>query len=399
MSSVAVCCLSWWLGAASQAAGSLEFKDAVALDGRSTLQFRAIEFRTTPPKPLEGDLAPGEGVQYGLLPVGPNPETSLAIVWLPRAASGRELWLDADGDGRLVSAERHALSGRELELPARIMVQLEPEAMHVERTVVFRRASLGDGLRYAVRGFVQGSIEFGGRAHATVLIDGNANGCFNTVGQDRLWIDLNDDGRFEALTEQFPLGKPLRHEGQTYVVRSDPLASSVVASPRSAEQGKLCLTLADKQSQNEKAEISAQLLSDLGELVAIDQLDSEVDVPTGEYHVSSLQLEMPDAAGEIWSYSFYEDKAPQHRVRTGQRTQITLLPDLLMQVTLERQGGKIRPGDNVTITPRLSASDGLILRSCQVGQNQDFRQAEAGAEILLLSLDGKLISRGVSGFS
>jgi hypothetical protein len=157
--------------------------------------------------------------------------------------------------------------------------------------------------------------------------------------------------------------------------------------------------LADKQSQNEKAEISAQLLSDLGELVAIDQLDSEVDVPTGEYHVSSLQLEMPDAAGEIWSYSFYEDKAPQHRVRTGQRTQITLLPDLLMQVTLERQGGKIRPGDNVTITPRLSASDGLILRSCQVGQNQDFRQAEAGAEILLLSLDGKLISRGVSGFS
>lgn len=243
--------------------------------------------------------------------------------------------------------------------------------------------------------FVQGRIEFGGRPHATVLIDGNANGCFNTVGQDRLWIDLNDDGRFDSITEQFPLGKPLRHEGQTYVVRANPLASSVLASLRSAEQGKLCLVLADKQN----AKISAQLLSDLGELVAIDQLGSGVDVPTGEYRVSSLQLEMPDAAGETWSYSFYEDKGPQHRVQTGQRTQIVLLPGLLMKVTLERQSGKIRPGDNVTITPRLSASDGLVLSSCKVGKNQDFCQAEGAAEILLFSLDGKVISRGVSGFS
>jgi hypothetical protein len=399
MSSVAVCCLGLWLGAASQAAGSLEFKDAAALDGRSVLQFRAIEFRTTPAKPLEGDLAFGEGAQHGLLPVGLGPETGLAIVWLPHAARGPELWLDADGDGRLTSVERHALSGRELELPARITVQLEPEAVQVERTLVFRRASLGDGLRYAVRGYAQGSIEIGGRPHATVLIDGNADGCFNTVGQDRLWIDLDHDGRFDAITEQFPLGKPLRHEGQTYVVRSDPLASSVVASLRSAEQGKLCLTLAARPDGNEKVRISAQLLSDLGELVAIDQLDSETDVPTGEYHVSSLQLEMPDAAGETWLYSFYKDKGPQHRVQTGQRTQIVLLPDLMMHVTLARQVGKIRPGDNVTITPRLSASDGLVLRSCKVGKIPGLPPSRTAAEILLLSLDGRPISRGVSGFS
>ena len=169
----------------------------------------------------------------------------------------------------------------------------------------------------------------------------------------------------------------------------------MLASLRSAEQGKLCLMLADKQN----AKISAQLLSDLGELVAIDQLGSDVDVPTGEYRVSSLQIEMPDAAGESWSYSFYEDKGPQHRVQAGQRTQIGLLPDLIMKVTLERQAGKIRPGDNVTITPRLSASDGLVLSSCKVGKNQDVRQAEGAAEILLFSLDGKTISRGLSGFS
>jgi hypothetical protein len=80
MSSAAVYCLSLWLGAASQAAGPLEFKDAATLDGRSVLQYRAIEFRTVPAKPLEGDVAPREGVQYNQLPVGPNPETAPAIV-------------------------------------------------------------------------------------------------------------------------------------------------------------------------------------------------------------------------------------------------------------------------------------------------------------------------------
>lgn len=394
MSSVAVYCLSLWLSAAAQPAG-LEFQDAAELDGRSVLPFRAIEFRTTPAKPLAGDTVPAEGAQHGLLPVGPHPDTALAIVWLPQAPGGPELWLDADGDARLTNAERHSWPGRELELPARITVQVEPAVVPVERTVIFRRASLGDGLRYAVRGFARGSIEFGGRPHATILIDGNANGCFNTVGQDRIWIDLNGDGRFDSLTEQFPLGKPLRHAGQTYVVRSDPLASAVVASPRSAAQGTLTLTLAGQRS----AKLSAHLLSDLGELVAIDQLDCDVDVPTGEYRVSSLQLELPDAAGETWSYSFYEDKGPQHRVQAGQRTQIVLLPDLSMKVTLDRQGVQIRPGDNVTITPRLSASDGLVLSSCKVGKGQDFRQAEAAAEIRLMSLDGRVISRGVSGFS
>jgi hypothetical protein len=394
MSSVAVYCLSIWLSAASPPAG-LEFKDAAELEGRAVLQFRAIEFRTAPAKPLDFDGVPGEGARHGLLPVGPSPDTALAIVWLPQAPSGPELWLDADGDGRLTSVERHAWSGRELELPARITVQIEPARVQVERTVIFRRASLGDGLRYAVRGFAQGSVEIGGRPYAVVLIDGNANGCFNTVGQDRIWLDLNGDGRFDSLTEQFPLGKPLRHKGETYVVRSDALASAVLASLRSAEQGKLCLMLAGAPN----AKISAQLLSDLGELVAIEQLDHEVDVPTGEYRVSSLQVEMPDAAGETWSYSFYQDKSPQHRVQTGQRTQVVLLPDLSMKVTLERQAGQIRPGDNVTITPRLSASDGLVLSSCKAGKNQDVRQAEAAAEILLFSLDGRVISRGISGFS
>jgi hypothetical protein len=395
MSSLAVFCLGLWLGAAAETTGALEFKDAGVFDGRSVLQSRAIEFRQTPAKPLAIDRAVLEGAQYGLLPVGPTPETALAVVWLPKLPGGPELWLDADGDGRLAPAERHVFSGRELERPARITVQLQPEAKQVERTIVFRRSSLGDGLRYAVRGFVQGRIVIGGHLHAMLLIDGNADGCFNSVGHDRVCVDLDDDGRFDPITEQFPLGKPLPLGGQVYVIRSDPLATHVVAGLRSAEQGKLSLSLAGRQP----GKMLAHLLSDLGELVTIDKLDQPVNVPTGTYFVSSLDLELTDAAGETWSYAFSKDKGEQHTVTAGQQTSVVLLRALAMQVGFERNSGRIRPGDNVTITPRLTAGDGLVLSRCQVGKDQDFRPAEASAEILLLSRDGQMISRGVTGFS
>lgn len=395
MSSFTVCFVSLWLGAAPGTAGPLEFKDAAAVDGRSVLQYRAIEFRASPAKPLEGDFSSREGVQYGVLPVGPNPQTALAIMWLPKAPGGPELWLDADGDGRLTKAERQTFSGDQIELPAGIAVQLEPTVKKVDRTIVFRRSRLGSGLRYAVRGFTQGRIELGGRSRAAVLIDGNADGCLNTVGQDRLWIDLDDNGRFDPITEQFPLGKPLQIGGQAYVIRSDVLGTSVVAGLRSAEQGKVSLSLASKQ----QAKISAQLLSDLGELVTIDQLDKPVDVPTGTYHISSLELELADAAGETWSYTFYEDKGQEHVVQTGRQTSVVLLADLAMNVSVERTSGTIRPGDNVTITPKLTAAGGLICSSCKVGSNQSFRAAEASAEILLLSRESKTISRGLTGFS
>ena len=123
--------------------------------------------------------------------------------------------------------ERRVMPGRDLQIATTITVQLEPQPMRVQRTLLFRRSTLGEGLRYAVRGFAQGTLALGGTKYRVLLIDGNADGCFDTVGQDRVWIDLNGDGQFDPLTEQFPLGKPIVKDGNVYVIRSDPLASAV----------------------------------------------------------------------------------------------------------------------------------------------------------------------------
>jgi len=380
-------------------AAALEFRDSATFEGRAVSQYRAIEFRDTPVRPLTGDFKPTPGALYGLVPVGPRPETALAVVWCPKASAGAELWLDANGDGRLWADERHGMPGRDLEIAATITVQLEPTPKRVQRTLLFRRSTLGEGLRYAVRGFAQGTLALGGTKHRAVLIDGNADGCFDTVGQDRVWIDLNGDGQFDPLTEQFPLGKPIVKDGEVCVIRSDPLASAVRASPRSAAQGRLRLTLAGRPGPGAKA--SVELISDLGELVLIDRLDQPAAVPVGEYRISWLKLEMSDSSGQPWTYSFHEDKAKSHAVRTGQETTIAMLGALAMKVVSDsqRSDSKPKPGETVVISPRLVADECLYLSACTVGAESAARSAEGTAEILLLSPDGKTINRGITGFS
>jgi hypothetical protein len=378
---------------------AMEFKDSATFEGRAVAQYRTIELRDTPVRPLFGEFKPSPGALYGLVPVGPKPETALAIVWCPKAPGGPELWLDANGDGRLSADERHAMPGRDLEIAATITVQLEPKPERVRRTLMFRRSTLGEGLRYAVRGFAQGTLTLGATKHRVLLIDGNADGCFDTVGQDRVWIDLNGDGQFDPLTEQFPLGKPIIKGGETYVIRSNPLARVVRASPRSAAQGRLRLTLPTHPGPGAKA--SVELISDLGEMVLIDRLDQPTAVPVGEYRISWLKLEMTDASGQPWTYSFHQDKAKSHAVRTGEETMLAMLDRLEMNVTTDSRGSnsKPQPGETVVISPRLIADECLYLSACTVGAAGDARAAEGSAEVFLLSSDGKIINRGITGFS
>jgi hypothetical protein len=376
---------------------AFEFKDAATFENRSVLQYRAIEFRDSPVRPLGEERKFGAGARYGMVPVGPKPETALTIVWRPTAPGGPEVWLDANGDGKLTDDERHVMSGRDLEIPATITVQLEPKPVKVRRTLLFRRSALGDGLRYAVRGYMQGQLNLGGMKYAALLVDGNADGCFNTVGQDRVWIDLNRDGHFDPLIEQFPLGKPIIHNHEVYVVRCDASASAVVANLRSADQGKVRIALARKLGL--PAKLSAELVSDLGELVSIDKLDEPFPLPVGDYRLLALKIETRDANGQTWTYNFYEEKAKTYTVRANRETAIAAMGQIEMNVSLSVENGKVSPGQTISIQPKLIADQSLYLASCTLGTDAESRRAEGNAEIALLAPDGKVANRGLTGFS
>ncbi|MBN1908315.1 MAG: hypothetical protein JW818_01125 [Pirellulales bacterium] len=376
---------------------AFEFKDSTAYEGRSVQQYRVIEFRNKPVRPLGTEHKFGAGTRYGVVLVGPRPENALNVVWAPKAQGGPELWLDADGDGRLADDERHVMTDRELQIPAAIAVQTGPKPRKVQRTLLLRRSSVGDGLRFTVRGYMQGHLDLGGAKLAALLVDGNANGCFDTVGRDRVWIDLNQDGRFDPLVEQYPLGKPITRDRDVYVVRSDVEASAVVANLRSVGQGKLRLTLAKKTSP--KTKVTAELVNDLGELVVIDQLDKATPVPFGQYRLSSLKLEVPDSNGKTWTYDFYSRRTRNYSVPTGQEATVTLLKQVAMRVSLEMEGPQATPGQTISIEPALVADKSLWLSGCTIENGARSEQAEGNAEILLLSPDGEVVNRGVSGFS
>jgi hypothetical protein len=420
--------------AAAEAPAAFEFKDAAECDGRTMIHYRTIEFRNWPARPLEGDFKLSEEspkllnqlsaallpqqkdakpgtARYGLIPVGPTPEAALAIVWLPSAPGGPEIWLDANGDGRLTKEERHKMSGGAIEIPISLAVQWQPTPKRVPRTLLLRRSAVNDGLRYAVRGYAAGTLELVGAKHAVLLADANADGLFDTVGQDRVWIDLNRDGRFDALTEQFPLGKAIVVTGKTYVISSDATASAVRARLRSGEEGKLRLDLGVKPA-GKPGKLSVELVSDLGELAVIEKFGQAAAVPAGEYYVSMLTLELADASGHTWTYVFQNDKRQPFAVPAGRETAAAVLASLAMEVSVNRYGNPaIRPGDTVSVTPRLVADGGLQLMRCNIGEPDRApteggaptagwsQPAEGSAEIVLRTVDGKQVDRGVTGFS
>ncbi len=208
------------------------FQDAATHAGRSILSFRPVDLGMTPVRPVSFANAPGAGTQYGLIPLGPDRATALTIAWDAKAPDGPRLWLDANNDGQFSAAESHRVNGKEIELVVDLMVPSANGPTPFRRTLIVRPAPLTGGLYYAVRGYAVGSLNMGGKNYQALLTDGNADGCFHAAGSDRIWLDLDGDGIFDPLTEQFPLGSPITAMGRVYIVKSDWAASQVQVFPR-----------------------------------------------------------------------------------------------------------------------------------------------------------------------
>jgi hypothetical protein len=381
---------------ADAAAVAFEFHDAATYEGRSVLHFRNLDLRDKPDRPLAADVQAPRGVRYAMLPIGPTRETALSLLWIPTAVGGPALWLDANRDGRFTADEKHVFTAKQLEITLPIPTESKPKGKTVSRTLIFRRSSLGDGLRYAVRGYALGSLEFAGAKRKVLIEDGNADGLLSTIGQDRVLVDLDGDGRFDPVLEQFPLGKPIAKDGQVFVIRCDPAATAVVARRRSGLEGKLRLDLAGAAKVHN---VAVELVSDLGELVVVEQLGKSIVVPAGDYYITAVRLELADAAGKIWSYAFFDREQPTFPVPAGTEKRVALLDKLAMEVDANSShGGRMKPSESMYITPHLHAAAGLELSSCRIGSGMFSVPTEDGAEIVLRSPEGKVLSHGVSGF-
>jgi hypothetical protein len=370
------------------------FEDRAEHDGRSVLHFRALELGKEPPRPIERVPIVGSGARYGVVSLGSDP--ARVVLWEPDAPGGPRLWFDADGDGRLTEEERHALTGEGLTVRVAFTVGAGEKAQQLVRTLVFRRSAVGDGVRYAVRGYAVGSLDLGGTSYRALLTDGDADGCLNTPGADRLWIDLDRDGRFDPVTEQFLLGTPIRHGGRTYLVRPDAAGSAVRVQLRPQEAGTLRLRLGPHRGRAIER-FSAQLVSDFGELVTVGAEGEALAVPAGRYRVEALSVRLTDARGRRWSYRF-AGGGRGVRVDPGKETSADALDRVTLAVGLRGPAGGVSPGGTVAVTPRLSTPAGLYLADCTVQEAGEGQPTSWYASIGLLDAQGGVVDQARSGF-
>jgi hypothetical protein len=376
--------------------GRWEFRDESSLSGRSLLTFRPVELGDRPIVPLHADDRPGPDARYGLLPVGNVAAGYPLVVWWPGAPGGPQVWIDVDGDGRFAPGERHTLGPQPLAVPLTVSVRSGEDVRRLPRTVLVRRRG-ADGLSYAVRGYAAGRLRLGDRDYAALLTDGNGDGCFDAAGTDRVWIDLDGDGTFDGLTEQFLLGPPLALDGHKYLLRPDALGTAVEVRERPTEQGTVRLTLPARPGAS-VTRFSAHLVSDWGELVTMGTADRPLAVPVGRYGVEEVTLQLTDARGRVWSYRFVGARRFDLAVTAGQEAALGVLDGLTLSVKAALPGAGARPGQEFAVTPAVRTLAGLELIHCDTAERGTDDAKMAEADIRLTGPDGATADRTSSSF-
>jgi hypothetical protein len=318
--------------------------------------FRTVDLGETPPRPLHADDKPPAGPKFGDLRLGPGGVTRRMIVW--HAQTGA-LWVDADGDGRFAATERHTL-GKD---PIEVRTTFPMGDATVTRTLVFKRR--GDGIAYCVRGYMSGSVTLGGKTYPALLTDGDADGCLDGAAADRIWIDLDRDGKFDALTEQFPLGSALTHAGTAYLLRPDPAGTGVAVRERPSETGNVRVTVS-RVAKADVVEMTTQLVSEWGELVTVTAADRPHPLPAGRYRVDGVLLKLKAGDGQVWSYRFGGSRERVATIEKGKETRLDLTDGVHVPVELSAAGDAAKPGQLVRVRADVVTGIGLSLSEVDV---------------------------------
>ncbi len=239
------------------------------------------------------------------------------------------------------------------------------------------------------------------RTWSTAATD--ADGSY-TGPHDHVWIDLDDDGRWNPAAEQFLYAAILTIGTGHYAVRSDPEGSRLAFAPLEGT-GRLRLRVRRPETEMHLAEIHAQLIGRDGSVLNLDG-KAPVTAPVGEYRVSALSLSLTDPdGGPPWHFGFSErllqPRQVWHKIEKGAALDLDPLRGLELKAEIvDEPFDAHKPGLAVTILPRLYTGDDLLI-------NFGYRGTPAApggdhvttARVALMSRGGTLLDATTSGFA
>ncbi|NQV34883.1 MAG: hypothetical protein HQ515_19470 [Phycisphaeraceae bacterium] len=259
-----------------------------------------------------------------------------------------------------------------------------------------RFSQMLDTLSIATQGDVQGKVAIGAKRISARRVDADANGQFADE-QDRIWLDLNEDGQWDALKEQFTVRPILTLPSGRYAVSADRMGRSLVFKKLEGT-GLLVLAPTTQDKTTRIQSITTSLVSEDGGAFALRGSGSELSVPVGRYRLYSLVVVARSGdLGQAWEYVFNHEGGRPFRwfdLKRGNRLQINPLDHL--DLIAEGLSETCQPGQMLPVKPVVFTSDGLRMNACTVSATG---QEATQAHVVLRDSKGERLITQKSGFA
>jgi len=342
----------------------------------------------------------GDRQQYAQIRFGTPGSLNVTLVLDRVSAEMADLYVDCDRNLVIEAEERVVARNHVWRSPLNAVLIREGQAEQFARTMIFRLSRTGDSLRLATCGYMDGSVSLANRTCAVRRTDGNANGLFSDAW-DRIWIDLDADGRWDAISEQFLFAPILILGRARYAVRSDK-AGHQLAMEELAGTGTLELALSP-QLEPRVTQVAMTLIGRDGGVANLVGSGRQASVPIGDYRASVVTVSIEDPRdGPAWNYVFADDGQQGaftwHHVEPDKTVVLDPLGTVELTAEFGDAPGGCLPGEELTVQPRLSAGDGLVIASMfRGGSSREYRTKFEGS-LVLVDPTGAKLDRDSIGF-
>jgi hypothetical protein len=323
--------------------------------------------RTKPDDVKEMVRYRGARQRFAQVRYGSPGSVRITIVLDEVSADDVDLYVDADRNRRIESKDRLKGAGRTWRSPLSVAVVEGETTKLTPRAAIFRLGATGLTFSFAAAGYLEGTVSLGGAKHAARRTDGDGNGFF-TDAQDRLWIDLNDDGRWAPADEQFLYSTILVLGPSRFALRSDELGARLALEVVEGT-GTVRLNLNRPAGPSHTTELHATLIGRDGSAMGLSGEGETITVPSGEYRIGTLTLAFDDpAGGPRWSFIFSDDGGKQdykwYPVEKNCTVEIDPVGLLVLQTGVDSRGNSVSPGDDISLQPKLYTAGGLLINTC-----------------------------------
>ncbi len=248
-------------------------------------------------------------------------------------------------------------------------------------------------LRMATAGSMQGTVLFQGQSRLARYEDRDANGSWFDL-DDRLFVDLNGDGKIDSITERMAGSGMRQLGGILYAISGDRTGRSLAIN-EVRERGQLVPQLTLDSETARVTRLSAALVSQQGMRIDVThaQLGQPIEVPIGNWQVSFLEVDLTEG-DQAYYFRFAAMSRGQFAtsVAAEEETTVELLGELKLSARLSFNRGE---QTMLLITPSLYSQSGMYLIISRAGPNR----AEMENRLRSISYGGtRYLGTGTSGF-